>query len=137
MAERLGIVAESKGKIAGGKGEALNLKAAETEEENDARTLWVEFDDQGGRFQEWRKVVSDSLAHQGPASLLQMLKHLHRHGGCPRTWFQSWLRRHGVADTDRAAHKVRPLLEALWLGGCYDQLIMRAFRRSKPLGGGA
>ena len=55
---------------------------------DDARTLWVEYDSQGERHREWRKVVQDSSVsswtdwpHQGPQSTLHMLKHCLRHGG--------------------------------------------------------
>ena len=140
-AERLGILEEPKGNTEDDKGEILNPKAAEIDEEGDARTLWIEFDDQGDRYREWRKVVSDSVAHswkdwphQGPASLHHTLKHFHRHGGCPRTWFQSWLRRHGMTETDRTAHEVRSLIEALWLGGCYDQLNMPSLASFEAIG---
>ena len=97
--------------------------------DNDARTLWVEYDEQGERHREWRKVVADCAVHswkdwqhEGPPSLQYAVKQFGKIGGDPRLWFQLWLRRHHLAETDRTAHEVRTLSEAIYLGGCYDQL---------------
>ncbi|CAE7243495.1 pksN [Symbiodinium natans] len=140
-AERLGIRPDPEDPLKNRAGEARETPEVKDDDESDARTLWVEFDDQGDRFREWRKVVSDSAAHawkdwphQGPASLLHTMKHFHRHGGDPRSWLQAWLRKHHLAETDRTAHEVRSLVEALWLGGCYDQLNMPSLASFEAIG---
>ena len=40
-----------------------------------------------------------------------------------------------MAETDRTAHEVRTLVEALYLGGTYDQLSMPALAAFETLGG--
>ena len=138
-AERLGISADDD-KVTEDK-EGVPKDSAEGVNDEDARTLWVEYDDQNERFRDWRKVCADSASHnwpdwphQGPPSLLYTMKHFHRHGGDPRTWMQSWLRKHHLAETDRTAHEVRSLVEALWLGGCYDQLNMPSLASFEAIG---
>ena len=98
-------------------------------EVDDARTLWVEYDSQGERYRDWRRVVQDSSSsifsdwpHQGPQSTLHMLKHCLKHGGEPRSWMQLWMKKHNVAEHDRTAHELRALIEIIYLGGSYDQL---------------
>ena len=39
-----------------------------------------------------------------------------------------------MADTDRTAHEVRSLVEALWLGGCYDLLNMPSLMSFEAIG---
>ena len=121
--------------------EPIATDLQQTEDGNDVRTLAVEYDDQGERYRDWRRVVSDSTSHtwpdwphQGPASLLHSLKHFMKHGGEPRSSYQLWLRKHHLQETDRTAHEVRTLVEALWLGGCYDQLNMPCLASFEALG---
>ena len=109
--------------------------------ENDARTLWVEYDEQGERHREWRKVVADCVVHswkdwphEGPPSLQFALKQFGKIGGDPRVWFQLWLRRHHLAEIDRTAHEVRTLIEALYLGGVYDQLNLPSLAAFEAIG---
>ena len=82
----------------------------------------MEYDEQGERYRDWRRVVADSTSHswsdwphQGPPSLLFSLKHFLKHGGEPRSWYQLWLRKHGLQETDRTSHEVRSLVEILYL----------------------
>ena len=65
---------------------------------------------------------------------MHMLKHFMKHGGEPKSWFQIWLRKHHLQETDRTAHEVRCLVEALWLGGTYDQVNMPALASFEILG---
>ena len=144
-AELLGIPAASAGidvsKAAKEAAPEIGILADKDEGESDARTLWAEFDEQGERYREWRRVVADSTPHawkdwphQGPSSLMHMLKHFMKHGGEPKSWFQIWLRKHHLQETDRTAHEVRCLVEALWLGGTYDQVNMPALASFEILG---
>ena len=92
-----------------------NLKADEGEaakatvgdEGDDVRTLRVVYDSQGERFRDCRQTAQDSTSprfadwpHSGPPSLLCCLKHFCKHGGEPKSWFQTWLRRHSLDGRD-------------------------------------
>ncbi|CAE7674483.1 pksN [Symbiodinium sp. CCMP2592] len=76
----------------------------------DAGTLWIIYDDQN------EDIVS------GPQSTMHMLKHIHKHGGEPKSWLQLWLRKHNVSESDRVCHELKTLVDIVYLGGCYDQL---------------
>ena len=109
--------------------------------DGEARTLWVEYDAHGERHREWRQVVADSVTHnwkdwphEGPPSLLYAMKQFQKIGGDPRLWFQLWLRRHHLSESDRTAHEVRSLVEAIYLGGCYDQLNLPSLASFEALG---
>ncbi|CAE7249467.1 unnamed protein product, partial [Symbiodinium sp. CCMP2456] len=144
-ADILGIPADTTAIEADDQGAILDKEKGKEEGQtggdNDARTLWVEYDEQGERHREWRKVVADCVVHswkdwphEGPPSLQFALKQFGKIGGDPRLWFQLWLRRHHLAETDRTAHEVRTLIEALYLGGVYDQLNLPALAAFEAIG---
>ena len=97
----------------------------------DARTLFVDTDEQGVRFKEWRLVVSESQLysyedwpHEGPATVHHLLKHVGKYGGDPKLWLELWCRQKNIAEQDRVKHELRCLMEVLYLGGTFDQLNM-------------
>ncbi|CAK0856481.1 unnamed protein product, partial [Prorocentrum cordatum] len=97
----------------------------------DARTLWVDYDEQGERFKRWRDVVGESRQEHypdakvdGPPGALHMCKHMERHGGDPRLWLDLFIRMKGLGQGDRVVHELRTIVEALYQGGVYDQLNM-------------
>lgn len=47
---------------------------------------------------------------------------MERQEGDPKLWMERWLREKGMAATDRVAHEVRALVEALYAAGSVDQL---------------
>ncbi|CAK0901058.1 unnamed protein product, partial [Prorocentrum cordatum] len=101
------------------------------ERDADARTLWVDYDEQGERFKRWRDVVGESRQEHypdakvdGPPGALHMLKHMERHGGDPRLWLDLFIRMKGLGQNDRVVHELRTIVEALYQGGVYDQLNM-------------
>lgn len=103
----------------------------ETPHAEDARTLFVDYDDQNERYKDWRKVVNEMTEYNfrdwpldGPLSTLHLSKHMLRNGGDPRLWLQVWARHKGIAETDRVMFELRTLIEILHLGGVYDQLNM-------------
>ena len=101
------------------------------ERDADARTLWVDYDEQGERFKRWRDVVGESRQERypdakvdGPPGALHMCKHMERHGGDPRLWLDLFIRMKGLGQGDRVVHELRTIVEALYQGGTYDQLNM-------------
>lgn len=97
--------------------------------EDDARTLRVDWDAHGERFKTWKQVVQESFAEDfgeerfdGAATSLHMRRAMERQGGHPRAWLEQWMRDKHVEPSDRVAHELRALVEALYLGGCVDQL---------------
>ena len=144
-ADILGIPAPITATDAEGAGPILEKETGKDESQpsgdSDARTLWVEYDEQGERHREWRKVVSDCVVHswkdwphEGPPSLQYALKQFGKIRGDPRLWLQLWLRRHHLAETDRTAHEMRTLIEAIYLGGCYDQLNLPSLAAFEAIG---
>eukprot|EP00438_Fugacium_kawagutii_P022866 Skav226462 [mRNA] locus=scaffold1781:97140:98588:+ [translate_table: standard] len=98
---------------------------------DDARTLGVDYDEQGDRFKEWKRVVGElkeysfgDWPHEGPLSTLHLCKHMLKSGGDPKLWLQVWARHKGIAETDRVMFELRTLIEIVHLGGTYDQLNM-------------
>ena len=97
-------------------------------EEEDARTLWVEFDSQGQRYKPWKTACDESVVHsyaatplEGPLTCLDFCRHTERHGGDARMWLDVWLRDKRVARTDRTFHELQTLVDALHLAGTWDQ----------------
>ena len=142
-AEILGILSGPEGAPASkdvtinGKDKGPDDDVPEGNGDSDARTLWVEYDAHGECHRDWRQVVADSIAHswkdwphEGPPSLLYTMKQFQK----TRLRFQLWLRRHHLSKTDRTAHEVRTLVEALYLGGCYDELNLPSLAAFEALG---
>ena len=97
--------------------------------EEDLRTLWIDRDDQGQRFKEWKKVCLESSEERqadspvaGPPSCLTLCKQVQHHGGNPKLWMHLWMKELGVSGKDRLFHEVTTLVEILHQGGTYDQL---------------
>ncbi|CAE7388043.1 unnamed protein product [Symbiodinium sp. CCMP2592] len=97
----------------------------------DARTLAVDYDEQGERFKDWKQVVAESREYayqdwpwEGPLTTLYILKQMYKQGGNPKLWLQLWSRSKGVQEHDRVMHELRTLCEILYQGGVYDQLNM-------------
>eukprot|EP00438_Fugacium_kawagutii_P024261 Skav223122 [mRNA] locus=scaffold419:830256:833692:- [translate_table: standard] len=95
----------------------------------DARALAVDYDQHNLRHKAWREVVHESREfgypdwpHEGPTTVLHMLKHMQRFGGDPKQWLELWCRQKSIADQDRVKHELRCLMDALYYGGVYDQL---------------
>jgi len=96
---------------------------------DEVRTLWIDIDDHGERYKEWRKVVQESTVErwkdsplQTPPSALQLAKYFERHGGDPRRWLQEWMRVKQIQSGDRICHELRTLIDAFHYGGSFDQL---------------
>ena len=110
-------------------------------EKGDARTLWIDYDEQGSRFKDWRDVVRESQAYpfdgaplEGPPSCLHLMRHWQRHGGNPRLWLDNWLRSKSIGKQERVAHELEVLLEAFYIGGTFDQLNLPALFVFEVLG---
>ena len=113
----------------------------------DARTLWLDFDEQGDKYKPWRQVTQESYtvadghsSFDGPASCLEFCKHLERHGGSPSAWLEAWGRDKRLTRNERVMHELGVLTEILELAGSRDQLnvgalacLERAARRCQAL----
>jgi hypothetical protein len=113
--------------------EAVDGGVPGREEANEVRTLWVDYDAHGERRKAWREVVRESSAQvyadfplEGPPTCLHLIRHIERTGGDPRLWLQLWLRAKKIEESDRVAHEMKVLVDALYFGGIYDQLNMPA-----------
>ena len=94
----------------------------------DLRVLYVDSDDTGTRYKEWRKVILESktvsyadVPLEGPLSALNWCRHTHRFGGNPRLWFTEFARSKSIASSDRVYHELSTLVDAVYHGGTYDQ----------------
>ena len=90
--------------------------------EEDLRTLWIDRDDQGQRFKEWKKVCSESGEERQADSPVAGRCLLVHHGGNPKLWMHLWMKELGASGKDRLYHEVTTLVEILYQGGTYDQL---------------
>ena len=111
-----------------GKGRGSGAAASE-----DLRTLWIDWDNQGERFKAWREVCRESTSEdldeqrfEGSATALHMCKAMERQGGDPRSWLERWLREKRLDASERVAHELRCLTDALYLAGTVDQLNLGA-----------
>ena len=100
---------------------AAPKKGVIEEEDNEVRTLWVDYDEHGERYKRWRDVCKESYTPnleekplEGPSTALHIIKHAERHGGDPRLWFQVWLRSKHVEQTDRTYHEMKVLVDCLF-----------------------
>ena len=99
----------------------------------EARTLAVEYDEQGKRHKEWRSVVGESTHEYypdfpvtGPCSAIDVCKHFLRHGGTPKMWLQQWCQDKNISQRDRVYHEISALIEIVYQAGCYDALNLGA-----------
>ena len=111
-----------------GKGAAAESPKANDENE-EVRTLWVDYDNQGERFKTWRDAVKESYTPsfdekplEGPLTCLHVMKHTERHGGDPRQWLILWMRSKHIEPTDRVYHELKVLTDALFYAGTFDQI---------------
>lgn len=95
----------------------------------DARTLYVDYDDEGERFKEWRQVTLESREYNykdwpldGPMTTHHFIKHTYRHGGNPKRWLSEWMRAKQIQEGDRISFEMKILIESLYIAGTYDQL---------------
>ncbi|CAK0895503.1 unnamed protein product, partial [Prorocentrum cordatum] len=100
---------------------------------DDLRACWIDYDDAGIRFKEWRKVLHEATQEslqtaglKGPPVCLAICRKFFKRGGDPKAWFAEWAREVGIARKDRSWHEVECLIEALWQAGTFDQLNMGA-----------
>lgn len=103
--------------------------AEEDEHTADVRTLWVDYDDQGERYKEWRRVAQESHAQHfsdfqsdGPPKQVHLCKHMLRHGGDPRMWLQLWQREKKLEATDKVVHEMKVLTDSLFYARSYEQI---------------
>ncbi|CAK0862525.1 unnamed protein product, partial [Prorocentrum cordatum] len=108
---------------------APSTARAEAAEVDDLRACWIDCDDAGVRYKEWKKVLQAATQEsvqtaglRGPPACLPVCRKFHKHGGTPKAWFAEWAREVGISRQDRAWHEVECLIECLWLAGSYDQL---------------
>ena len=110
-------------------GAALTVENEVGDDQDDARTLDVAYDDQGERWRPWRSVVQ--LGHEnyyedwpveGPRTLQWLLKHIERTAGSPMQWYHRFLVESRISPTDRTAYEIQSLARMLEVAGSYDQL---------------
>ena len=103
--------------------------APAVEQGEDARTLWIDVDEQGARFKEWRRVCQEIFEQQlpegsvdGPPSTVFLCRRMLGHSGDPQQWLPIWAKLKGLNMNDRAYHEMTTLTDIVFFGGCVDQL---------------
>ncbi|CAK0812763.1 unnamed protein product [Prorocentrum cordatum] len=78
--------------------------AADSAGQEDFRSCWIDVDETGARFEEWRKVVQESTQEvfsdsslRGPPACLEVRRKMCRHGGAPKIWFQERRKETGIS----------------------------------------
>lgn len=121
--------ASSEAALGGGAGRPRTMALDDPEEPEDARTLWVEWDDHGDRYRSFRSAVAESRSHdwghprlEGAPTALHTCRMMERFGQTPRGWLERYLREKGLSGQDRVAHEMRSLVDILEEGACFDQV---------------
>ncbi|CAK0821617.1 unnamed protein product [Prorocentrum cordatum] len=115
---------EPSGPLAAG-GTATPPPAAE-----DARTLWIDYDEQGKRHKSWHafcgEITEEPLdcpeLEGPPRGAMHLLKYMKRESGTPKRCFQDFARDYNIQKTDRVWHELSALVECVSLFGQYDQV---------------
>jgi hypothetical protein len=124
LAARFGVQA---GKAA----TAVDTPRGDVPEENDIRTLHVDYDKQGRRYKIWKDVVAESHTEHysdlpacciGSPIALDAVVAMERAGGTPSLWLSELARDKRLARTDRNYKELKALADAVEVGGGYDQL---------------
>ena len=102
-------------------------------EVEELRTLFVDFDEAGKRYKEWRVATRESATyrfgdfpHHGPPECLKFLRAVTEDYENIRRWFEAWCHKYHIGEADRLYHEMVNLVEVLHLGCTYDQLNMGA-----------
>ena len=97
----------------------------------DVRTCWIDYDEHGVRYKEWRKVMAEATVERfrdspvgGAPGCVHALKAMSKRGGSPAQWFLVWCREMRCGKKDRVYHEMRCLVDCLEIGGTFDQLNM-------------
>ena len=61
---------------------------------------------------------------EGAATALRKCKGMERQGGDPRMWLEMWARGKGIGRNERVYHELEVLIEAFYVGGTFDQLLL-------------
>ncbi|CAK0863884.1 unnamed protein product [Prorocentrum cordatum] len=119
LAAKLGLADESDAR----------QEVAPEEPNNDVRTLWVDWDEQGERRKDFRRAVAESSEvewdhHRLPSdrTCLHACKTMMNLNGSPRALLERFLREKGISPTDRVPHELRVLCDILEEAGEFDQL---------------
>ena len=131
LRSRLGLDPPDKDPPAGTETSAEAPPSAADSSGDDVRTLWVITDEQGVRFKPWKDVVVESWHSpfgpgegqklRGPSTVVQFLRAMDPD---PRSWLEKWRQLKKLEINDRVMHELTPLVESIYLGGCYDCLNM-------------
>lgn len=114
-----------RGGAAGGGGEAEQ----QTVSGGDVRTLAIDYDGQGEQYKDWRALCPELSSPtfqdwplEGPRTAVHLCKHMGKHRGLPSGFLDRCCRSKRVGEGDRVHHEMRALVDALEVGGVYDQL---------------
>ncbi|CAK0793535.1 unnamed protein product, partial [Prorocentrum cordatum] len=95
----------------------------------DARTLSVDFDAQGKRYNAWREVVAEMTRHpcadwplDARPTAVHFCARMERTGRVPSGWLDKWSQSKNIAVGDRVHYELGTILDALEYAGSYDQL---------------
>ena len=102
-------------------------------EVEELRTLFVDFDEAGKRYKDWRVATRESATyrfgdfpHHGPPECLKFVRAVTEDYENIRRWFEAWCHEYHIGEADRLYHEMVNLVEVLHLGCTYDQLNMGA-----------
>ena len=106
LRERLHGVEPGRREVARARMSTEEVPAGSAEEvfEEDLRTLWIDRDDQGQRFKEWKNLLREYRGTPGrqpgggPPSTV--CKHMQHHGDNPKLWMNLWMKELGVSGKE-------------------------------------
>ena len=97
---------------------------------DDCRTLGIDYDEHGERFKRWRGCSREMKFHRfedwpfedSNSQTLYLASHWDRHGEDGQVWLERWMTDRGISPGERTGIEMKTLVQALHLGGTYDQL---------------
>ena len=96
---------------------------------DDLRTLWIDYDSLGARFQSFEQAVDESTTvqlrdnpYQGAPTSLQACRRMVEEGGSAKGWFAEFCHDRKITRKDKVYHDMANLVEAVEAGATIDQV---------------
>jgi hypothetical protein len=102
---------------------------ADAEEDEDSRTLWVDYDAHGARYKSWRSACQESFQEKhvgcskpGSMDCLHLCKTIGKNGNTQIIWLDKFCGARGITEYDRNYKELIVLATVLQEAGEFDQV---------------
>ena len=108
---------------------AVDFEKVDAGDGDDARTLHVDYDEEGVRYKSWRRtcigghdIMLTGCKPPGPPVCTKMCDFKEQHRGSPTKWFLEWCHDLSNGKQDRVCHRVSVLVKALYRADICDKV---------------